>query len=137
MSLTEFAHNDGDDYLTELTHTDFQTAETYGHIPYRLLSVSVSKGSVVNDGTDTETVTIRCLSSLDMVNNNRETVLSYDGDVTVTVNGAEITKALTNGSVSFDLTTTKTAGSEIQVVTESLVDHPAESDRAIIEVESQ
>jgi len=134
MSSTEYERRAGDDYVTELVHTEAQTAEAYGHIPYRLLSVSVDDGQITNDGTDAETVKVECLSNLDMVSNNRKTVLSYDGDVTLFVDGQQTTKTLTNGSVEFELTTDKPAGSEIEIIADSVIDHPAEADRVSIEV---
>jgi len=137
MPLTNLSHKDGDEYVTEEIDTGNQTAKITGHVPYRLLSVSVESGQVTNDGADTETVTVQCLSNLEMVSDNRETVLSYDGYVTVTVDGQQTTKTLTNGSVSFDLSTDKSAGSEIEVEAESLADHPAEPTSATIEVVSQ
>jgi hypothetical protein len=137
MSSTEYQHNDDDEYVTELTHTDTQTAETYGHIPYRQLRVSLSDGQISNDGTDTVTVTVEVVSGLDVARGDDPTVLDYDGDVTLSVDGQQTTKTLTNGTVSFDLTTDKPAGSEIEILAESLADHPAESDHATIEVTSQ
>lgn len=136
MSSTEYQHNDGDDYVTELTHTSTQTAETHGHIPYRQLRVSLSDCSLVNDGTDTETVTIKVVSGLDVARGDSPTVLDYDGDVTISVGGVETTKTITGGSVEFDLSTDKPAGSEIEIVAESLVNHPSESDSATIKVVS-
>jgi len=136
MSSIEYKHNDGDGYVTELTHTNTQTAKTYGHIPYRQLRVSLSDSQLPNDGTSAVTATIEVVSGLDVARGNDPSVLNYDGDVTLTVDGQKTTKTLTNGSVSFDLTTDKPAGSEIEVVAESLADHPAESDRATIEVVS-
>lgn len=136
MSSTEYTHNDGDDYVTELVTTDAQTAEVYGHLPYRVLQVGVSDSQLTNDGTDTETVTVEVVSGLDVARGDDPTVLDYDGDVTISIDGNETTKALTNGTVAFDLTTDKPAGSEIEIVAKSLADHPAESDSATIEVVS-
>jgi len=137
MSSIEYQHDDGDDYVTELTHTDNQTAEVYGHIPYRHLRVSLADTQLLNDGTDSETVTIEVMSGLDVSRGDSPTVLDYNGDVIITVDGQQTTKTLTNGSVEFDLTTDKSAGTEIEIIAESLADHPAESDRATIEVVSQ
>jgi len=137
MSSTEYIHNNGDGYVTELTHTESQTAETYGHIPYRQLCVSLSDGQIPNDATATETVTVKVVSGLDVARGDPPTVLDYNGDVTLSVDGQQITKNLTNGKVTFDLSTTKSAGAEIEVVAESLANHPATSDSATIEVVSQ
>jgi len=77
------------------------------------------------------------MSGLDVSRGDSPTVLDYNGDVIITVDGQQTTKTLTNGSVEFDLTTDKSAGTEIEIIAESLADHPAESDRATIEVVSQ
>lgn len=137
MSSTEYVHNDGDDYVTEQVDTGNQVAEVYGHIPYRHLLVTVSDGQIANDGEDTETVTVEAVDGLEVARGTDPTeasVLDYDGDMTVTVDGQEVTKTLTNGSVEFDITTEKSAGSTIEIVAESLVDHPAKSDSVTIEV---
>jgi len=139
MSSTEYQHNDGDDYVTELVNTDTQTAEITGHIPHRHLHVSLADGQVANDGTNTETVTVAVVDGLEIARGtvpSEATVLDYDGDVTLSVDSAEMTKTLTGGSVSFDVTTEKPAGSTIEIVAETLADHPAESDSATIEVVS-
>jgi hypothetical protein len=139
MYSTKYQHNDSDDYVTELVTTDAQTAEIDGHLPYRVLSLSANNGQVANDGTDTETVTVKVVDGLEVargIDPANATVLDYDGDVTLTVDGQKTTKTVTNGSVEFDLTTDKPAGSEIDVVAESLADHPAESDSEMIEVVS-
>jgi len=137
MFSIEYQHTDGDDYVTKLIHTEVQTAEVYGHIAYRRLRVSTADGQLINDGTDTETVTINVMNGLDASRGDTPTVLSHDGELTVTVDGQQTTKPLTNGSVAFDLTTDKPAGSEIEVTAESLSTHPAKSDSASIEVISQ
>jgi len=137
MYSTEYEHNDEDDYVTELTHTDNQTAETFGHIPYHQFCVLLSDNQFTNNNTTSETVTIEVVNGLEVARGDDPTVLDYDGDVAFSVNGQQTTKTLTNGSVSFDLTTDKPAGSEIEIVAESLADHPAESDIATIEVVSQ
>jgi len=137
MSSTEFTHNEGDDYITELTHTETQTAETCGHLPYRHILLTISDDTIVNDGTDTIAISLSVVDGLEIARGTEPTdatVLDYDGDVTVTVDGIKTTKTLTNGSVEFDLTTDKQAGSEIEIVAESLADHPAESDSATVEV---
>lgn len=101
------------------------------------LRVTTQDGQVLNDGIDTETVTITVVDGLEIARGTDPadaTVLDYDGDMTVTVDGVETAKTLTKGSVSFDVTTEKQAGSTIEVVAESLADYPAESDSAEIEV---
>lgn len=136
MSSIEYKHKHGDDYVTETITTSTQTAEVYGHIKYRQLRISLSESELINDGSDTETVTIEVVSGLDVSRGDPPTMLDYNGDVTITVDGKQTTKTLTNGSLSFDLTTDKPAGSEIEIVAESLANHPAESDSATIEVVS-
>lgn len=137
MSSTEYTHGAGDEYVTEEVTTETQTAEVYGHLPYHVFRVSLVDGSLVNDGTDTETVTVKVVNGLDVARGDDPTVLDYDDDVTLSVDGQQTTKILTSGSVEFDLTTDKSAGSEIEIVAESLADHPAESDSATIEVVSE
>lgn len=137
MSLTEYTRNDGDDYVTEEVDTGNQVVEVTGHILYYQLAVSPDTGEVINDGTDTETVTINVVDGLEVARGTDPadaTTLDYSGDVTLRADGVETTKTLTNGSVSFDLTTEKTAGSEIEIEAVDLADHPAESDSATIEV---
>jgi len=136
MSLTKFAFENGDDYVTEIVETNTQTVEVYGNIRYRQLRVTLSDGQIINDGTATETVTIEVVSGLDVARGDSPTVLDYDGDVTLTIDGVQTMKTLTNGNVSFDLTTDKPAGSEIEIVAESIADHPQESDSMTIEVVS-
>jgi hypothetical protein len=137
MSSISYIHNDGDEFVTEQVTTDAQTAEIRGHLPYRVLRLSLADGQLANDGTAKETVTVKVVDGLEVARGTDPvdaTVLDHDGNVTVTVDGVETTKAITNGSMSFDVTTEKSAGSTIEVVAESLADHPAESDKSIIEV---
>lgn len=137
MSLSRYYRDNGDEFVTEEVTTDTQTAEVRGHLPYRVCHVTLVDGQLTNDGTDTETITIDVVSGLDVTRGDSPTKLDYDGDVTLTIDGVETTKTLTNGSVSFDVTTKKLSGSTIKIVAESLADHPAESDSATIEVVSQ
>jgi len=106
--------------------------------PARVTHVFIQDGQVANDGSDTETITVEVVDGLEVARGTdpaEATVLDYDGDVTLTIDGAvETTKTLTDGSVSFDVTTEKPAGTTIEIVAESLADHPAESDRVEIEV---
>lgn len=139
MSSTEYAHNDGDNFVTEQVDTGNQVAEVYGHLPFRVFRVTLEDGQVANDDGDTETVSVKVVDGLEVARgaaHTDATVLDYDGDVTISVDGQQTTKTLTNGSVSFDITTDKAAGSEIEVSAESLADHPAESDSTTIEVVS-
>lgn len=137
MSSTKYTHNDGDEHVTEQVDTGNQVAEVTGHISHRHLTVTVSDDQVANDGSDTETVTINVVDGLGVARGTDPadaTVLDYSGDVTLRVDGVETTKTLTSGSVEFDVTTEKPAGSEIQIEAVGLADHPAESDGATIEV---
>lgn len=137
MSLIEYTHGNENEFVVKKIDTGNQLAEVYGHLPYRVLRLSLADGQAANDGTDTETVTIKVVSGLDVARGESPTVLDCNGDVTITVDGKQTTKTLANGSVSFNLATDKPAGSEIEVVAESLENHPAKSDSTTIEVVSQ
>jgi hypothetical protein len=135
MFSIEYNHKDNDDYVTEITHTETQTAETYGHIPYHQLRVSADDGQLINNGSDTELVTVEVVNGLQVVQNETPAdAVDYNGDVTVSVEGIETTKSVTNGTTSFDITTQKSASSSIEVTAESLSEKPAESDDVEIEV---
>lgn len=137
MSSISHQHDPGDDYVAEQIDTGTQTVELNGHLPYRHLWVSLDDGQVVNDGVATETVTVDLRDRLEIARGAAPataTVLAENNDVTVSVDGVETTKTLTDGSVSFEVVTEKPAGSEIEIVAESLANHPAESDSATIEV---
>lgn len=108
--------------------------------PYRVMFVRLSNNQIKNNDTDVVTVSLSIVDGLEVSRDTdrvNATVLDYDGDVVLSIDGSKTTKTLTNGSVEFDLTTDKPAGSEIEIVAESLSDHPAESDSATIEVVSQ
>jgi len=140
MHSISCAHEDGDDHVTETVETESQTAEIRGHLPFRVLSTGLEDGAIINDGSDTETVTISVVDGLEVAqgtNPANATMIAVDGDVTLSVDGQQTTKTLTGGSVSFDLTTDKPAGSVIAIVAESLADRPTEPDSATIEVVSQ
>lgn len=140
MRSINYNRSSGDEYITEEIETNNQKAKSEGHMPFRHLKISLSGVEIVNDGTDTETATISVVDGLEVargIKPNNATVLNYDGDVTLTIDGAKTTKTLSNGTVSFDLTTDKPAGSTITVTAEFLADHPAESDSAVIEVVSK
>jgi hypothetical protein len=103
--------------------------------PYRWLSVSVDDGKILNDGKDTESVTVEVINGLQVARDNTPAdVLQYDGDVILKVNGAEMAKTLTDGRVVFDVTTEKSAGNSIDIVAKSLSNNIAKSDRAEIKV---
>lgn len=128
----------GDSVIARKTSESGQEYLSYNSA-YRHIHVSLSDSKLVNGGASTTTVTIKVVDGIEVARGTEPvdaTVLDYDGDVTISVDGNETTKTLTNGSVSFDLTTDKPAGSEIEIVAESLADHPAESDSTTIEVVS-
>lgn len=138
MSSISYSH-DGGNYVTEIKETGSQEVEVKGHIPFRHLLATSSDNQLTNDG-DIETVTIRVVDGLEVARGTapeNATVLDYSVDVTVSIDGVKTTKTLSNGTVSFDLTTDKPAGSTITVTAESLAENPAESDSATIEVVSQ
>lgn len=134
MHSIEYQHSG--DYVKEITRTNNQVAVAVGHIPYRQLRISLSDGQLINNGSDTETITVKVVSGLDVARGDTPSVLDYDGDVTVFVDGDATTKTLTNGTLSFEITSNKSAGSEIEIIAESLADHPAESDIKTIDVVS-
>jgi hypothetical protein len=137
MSSISYHHKQGDDYVTERIDTGTQTAELKGHIPYRRLQVTPTDGTLINDGSATETVTVTVVDGMEVARGTKPsnaTMLGYDGDVTLFVDGSQTVKALSNGSVSFDLTTTKSAGSEIKIIADSINNHPTDRDSAVVEV---
>jgi hypothetical protein len=135
MSSIEYQYSSGDKYVTELVDTGTQVAEITGHLPYHRLRISHDDGQLTNDGSETETVTVEVVNGLQVARGETPAdVLAYDGDVTVAINGAETTKSVTDGSVSFDLTTSKPAGVEITVEVVGLNDHPTDTDSVSIEV---
>jgi len=137
MSLIDYARNDSDDFVTEIVTTDEQTSEIYGHLPYRILSVRLDDGTVTNDGTDVESISVEVVDGLEMARGtdlSDATTLDEDATATVTVDGVDQTVELTNGSGSIDITTSKPAGSTISVEAVGLESYPAESDSVEIEV---
>jgi hypothetical protein len=143
MSLTNatITYEKSGDWIRELTTTptglnDPSIVEQWK--PHRHFAVSLSNGRISNGGT--ETATVEVVDGLEVARGTspkNAAVLDCGGDVKLSVDGNETVKNLTNGSVEFDLTTDKSAGTEIEIVAESLADYPAESDSATIEVVSQ
>lgn len=125
-------------YVEELTYTATSKnspAIMHQFEPYRWLSVSVDDGNVVNDGEETESVTVEVINGLQAVRGNIDPdVLQYDGGVALEIDDAEMTKTLTDGRVVFDVTTEKSAGNSIDIVAKSLSNNIAKSDRADIKV---
>jgi hypothetical protein len=102
---------------------------------YRHLQVSAEDNTIINDGTDTEAITIEVLNGLDIMRSDLPAnTLNYDGDVALEIDGAKATKTVTDGSVSFDISTSKPAGAEIVVRAVGLNDHPADADSVSVEV---
>lgn len=139
MSSINHTHTEGEDFLTTHIETDTQTAKVTGEIPYRNINLYMGSKQIINDGADAATVTIEVVDGLEVANRTdpaNATVLDYDGEVAVFIDGVETTKILTGGSVSFDVTTQKSAGSTIEIVAGGLSDHPSEGDTETIEVVS-
>lgn len=137
MSLIEtgYTHTTGDEYVTETVETDSQTVEKVGHIPYHQLRLATDDGQLTSGGTDTETITVEVVDGLQRARGDTPAdVLPYDGDVTIEIDGAETTKTVTDGSVSFDISTSKPAGASIAVRAVGLNNHPADTDSVSIEV---
>jgi hypothetical protein len=136
MSLieTRYSHITGDEFVTETVETGSQTVEKVGHIPYHQLRLTDDDGQLTNDGTDTETIVVEVVNGLQRARGETPDGLSYTGDVTVAIDGAETTKTMTDGSVSFDITTSKPAGASIAVRAINLDNHPTDTDSVSIEV---
>jgi hypothetical protein len=128
-----YSHTGGE-FVTETVETDSQTVEKVGHIPYYQLRLTDDDGQLTNDGSDTETITVEVVNGLQRARGETPGVLSYDGDVTLEIDGAETTKTVTDGSVSFDVSTSKPAGASIPVRAVGLNNHPADTDNVSIEV---
>lgn len=135
---TTYQHSDDDEYVTELKQTQTQTAEIVGHIPYHQFRASADDGTLVNDGTDTESVVVDVVNGLQFARGNTpaDILAQSTGDVTVEIDAADITKSLTDGTLTVDITTQKPAGSIIEVVAKSLASKPAGRDTVEIEVTS-
>jgi len=95
--------------------------------------VTLDDGQVINDGADMETVTVTLVN--DFVGPETPfddiAVLNRDDDVTVTVDGSEMAKTLSNGTLSFDVTTEKSSSSTINIT----VKHPDVDDTATETIE--
>jgi hypothetical protein len=131
---TAYSHTPGDKFVTETVETESQTVEKVGHIPYHQLRLATDDGQLTNDGSDTETLTVEVVNGLQRARGETPDVLSYTGDVTLEIDGAETTKTVTDGSVSFDVSTSKPAGASITVRAVGLNSHPADPDNVSIEV---
>lgn len=137
MSSISYTHSDGDDYVTEITETPNQTAEAYGHIPYRVATISLADGSVANDGTDTETVTVEIVDGLEVARGTAPadaSTLAESGTLTLSIDGAEVSVSLSDGTGRKDVTTTKSSGSTIDIEATGYDGGPIEADAVTIEV---
>jgi hypothetical protein len=97
------------------------------------LRLSVSDTQLTNDGSDTVTVTATLVN--EFVDPTQPfddiAVLDRDDDLTVIVDGSEMTKTLSGGTLSFDITTEKSAGTNIDIA----ADHPDVSGTANATIE--
>jgi hypothetical protein len=135
MSSISHTHNDGDDYVTEITETETQTAKTRGHLPYRVARLSLEDGQLANDGTDTETVTVEIVDGLAVARGETPAVLDAEsGTLTLSIDGAEVSVPIDGGTGTKAVTTTKSGGSSIEVETVGFDGGPIDADRVSIEV---
>jgi hypothetical protein len=136
MSLieTRYSHTTGDKFVTETVETDSQIVEKVGHIPYHQLRLTDDDGQLTNNGSDVETISVEVVNGLQRARGETPDVIPYNGDVTVAIDGAETTKTVTDGSVSFDVSTSKPAGASITVRAVGLNNHPTDTDSVSIEV---
>lgn len=137
MSSISYTHADGHKYVTKVVETDNQTAEVQGPIPYRHGHLSLADGSVVNDGTDTETVTVEIVDGLAVAQGTAPadaTTLAEDATATLEIDGTTVDVSLTGGTGTKDITTTKSDGATIEVELVGLSTGPVDGDRVTIEV---
>jgi hypothetical protein len=135
MLSIEYRHDSAEGYVTELLDTGTQVAELVGHIPYRQFRVSATDAQLTADSADTEEITVELVTGLQVARGETPAdALAYDGDVTLTIDGAEIIKTMTDGSVSFDISTSKPAGVSVTVQAVGIPEHPTKSDSVSIEV---
>lgn len=99
--------------------------------PVKKLQISVSDNQITD--SNSVSVSVRLVDNLSRLRGT-DNIITTNSDVIIRIDGSETTKTLTDGSVSWELTTDKPAGSEIEVEAVGLADHPAESDRTTIEV---
>jgi hypothetical protein len=128
MSSINYQHDAGDEFVTEEVETGAQTAEVYGHLPYRVAHLSSEDGQLVNDGTDTETVTVELRDGLEIARGTdpaNAALVAESRTVVVEIDGAEQSVDVTDGSGTVDLSTQKSAGSTITVEAVWLSDGPA------------
>jgi hypothetical protein len=137
--MTDIHYKRNGDTITKLVDTGTEPntpAKIENHAQYRMLRVSTTDNKIIDNGTDTITIMIEAIDKLDVLQNNEQNVLNYDGDVNVNIDGKKMTKKLSGGTTSFNLTTQKVSDSIIKIVANSLSDKPAESDSIKIKVVS-
>lgn len=136
MSSTEYKHTDGDDYVTELVHTNSSDdpTEVYGHIPYRQSVVSVSLSS----DTSTLTVTVEILNGLSVLRDDlTKNKLAYDGTATVQLVGhSAVDISITDGSGQSQVDVSSIPSDTLVVGVSSLSDSPVESDTTTVDLTS-
>lgn len=134
MFSTEFQRNEKEDFVTEQVTTDAQTAEIYGHLPYRVLVVSLADGQIVNDGTDSVTVTVEIVDGLEIARGTDRidaTILDYDGTATLKIDGTEHSVTISGGTGTLDYATTQTAPATVEVQATALDAKPAEASETV------
>jgi hypothetical protein len=130
--MTTYTHSSETDEVLSVSETGVKTHHAF----YHAIRCRSSPDSIQNNGTETAIITIEVVDGLQLARGETPAaVLAYEGDVTLKIDGAETTKPMTAGSVSFDISTSKPAGSTITVRAVGLNDHAAESDGAMIEVQ--
>jgi hypothetical protein len=86
------------------------------------IRLSVSDTQLANDGTDAVTVAVTLVN--EFVDPTQPfddiAILDRNENLAMTVDGSEMTKTLSNGTLSFDVTTQKSAGTSIDIS----ADHP-------------
>lgn len=134
MSSTEYKHTDGDEYVTELVHTNSSggPSEVYGHIPYRHSRLSVSLSS----DTSTLTVTVEILNGLSVIRDDlTQNKLAYDGTATVQLVGhSTVDISITDGSGQSQVDVSSIPTDSLVVGVSSLSDSPVESDTTTVDL---
>lgn len=128
-----------EDYVTKVVETDEQTAELPCWSAYRVGSISLSDGEVTNDGVDTETISIEVVDGLEVARGSSTAsapILNVSGTATIEIDGAAVSVAISSGTGTKEVTSTKSAGSTISVEVVEIDVGPIEPDTAEIEVVS-
>jgi hypothetical protein len=139
-ATTRYELDESGEYLNKLIETSTSTdknnpAVVHQFRPYHQLRLSVDDGELINDGTDTETVTVELIDGLQVVRGNTPAdVIDAAGDVILKIDGGEITKSLIDGAVSFEISTSKPIGSTIVVRVAEVNSHPSDSESVSINV---